>query len=115
MKATANIKYLRTSSTKLKPVLDMIRGKNVEDAEKLLKFTNKNVSRLVAKALHSAIANAEQSQDFKDKGLENLYIAEICANQGPTLKRFIPRARGRAGRIRKRSSHIRITLKDIEV
>lgn len=114
MQATANIKYLRTSSTKLKPVMDMIRGKKVEDALTLLKFTNKKAARLVSKALHSALANAEQSLDARDSVLENLYIAEIFANQGPTLKRFIPKARGRAGRIRKRTSHIKIILKTSE-
>ena len=114
MQATAHIKYLRTSSTKLKPVLDLVRGKRVEEALILLKFTNKNASRLVHKALRSAFANAEQSSNAKDKNLETLYIAEIYANQGPTLKRFIPKARGRAGRIRKQTSHINIILKTPE-
>ena len=114
MEATANIKYLRTSSTKLKPVLDLVRGKKVEDALTILKFINKKTSRLVSKAVRSALANAEHSTDSKDMALEGLYIAEIYANQGPTLKRFIPKARGRAGRIRKRMSHIRVTLKTTE-
>ncbi len=114
MQATAHIKYLRTSSTKLKPVLDLVRGKRVEEALILLKFTNKNASRLVHKAISSAFANAEQSSNAKDKNLEALYIAEIYANQGPTLKRFIPKARGRAGRIRKKTSHISVVLKTSE-
>jgi large subunit ribosomal protein L22 len=114
MQSVANIKYLRTSSTKLRPVLDLVRGKKVEEALTLLKFTNKKAARLVHKAIRSAYANAEQNPDIKDKDLENLYIAEIFANQGPTLKRFIPKARGRAGRIRKRTSHIRIKLKMVE-
>ena len=111
MESTANIRYLRTSSTKLKPVLDLVRGKRVEEALTLLKFTNKKASRLVHKAIRSAYANAEQLPEAKDKDLETLYIAEIFANQGPTLKRFIPKARGRAGRIQKKTSHIRVTLK----
>jgi len=114
MESKATIKYLRTSSTKLKPVLDLVRGRTVGDALPLLKFTNKKAARLVHKAIRSAFANAEQSPDAKDKDLENMYIAEIYANQGPTLKRFIPRARGRAGRIRKRTSHIKIKLKTPE-
>jgi large subunit ribosomal protein L22 len=115
MQATAHIKYLRTSSTKLKPMLDLVRGKKVEEALTLLKFTNKKASRLVHKAIRSAFANAEQSSNAKDnKNLETLYIAEIYANQGPTLKRFIPKARGRAGRIQKKTSHINIILKTTE-
>ncbi|MGA1791652.1 MAG: 50S ribosomal protein L22 [bacterium] len=114
MKSTANIKYLRTSSTKLKPMIDLVRGKRVEDALTLLKFTNKKASRLLHKAIRSAFANAEHLPDAKDKDLETLYVAEIYANQGPTLKRFIPKARGRAGRIQKKTSHIRITLKTSE-
>jgi large subunit ribosomal protein L22 len=114
MQATAHIKYLRTSSTKLKPVLDLVRGKKVEEALVLLKFTNKKASRLVHKAIRSAFANAEQSSNAKDKNLETLYIAEIYANQGPTLKRFIPKARGRAGRIQKKTSHINVILKTTE-
>lgn len=114
MQSTAYIKYLRTSSTKLKPVIDLVRGKKVEEALTLLKFTNKKASRLVHKAIRSAFANAEQSPDAKDKGLETLYIAEIFTNQGPTLKRFIPKARGRAGRIQKKTSHIKIILKTAE-
>lgn len=111
MESKANIKYLRTSSTKLKPVLDLVRGRRVEDALTLLKFTNKKAARLVHKAIRSASANAEQLPDAKDKNLDNMVIAEIYANEGPTLKRFIPKARGRAGRIRKRTSHIKIKLK----
>ncbi len=111
MEAKAKIKYLRTSSTKLKPLLDMVRGKNVEEALTLLKFTNKKASRYLIKAINSALANAQQSQDIKDDDMDRLYISELYANQGPTLKRFIPKARGRAGRIRKRTSHIKITLK----
>ena len=114
MQATAHIKYLRTSSTKLKPVIDLVRGKKVEEALTLLKFTNKKASRLVHKAIRSAFANAEQSSNIKDKGQETLYIAEIYANQGPTLKRFIPKARGRAGRIQKKTSHINVILKTTE-
>ena len=114
MQATAYIKYLRTSSTKLKPVLDLVRGKKVEEGLTLLKFTNKKASRLVHKAIRSAFANAEQSLDTKDKEMETLYIAEIYANQGPTLKRFIPKARGRAGRIQKKTGHIKVILKTAE-
>ncbi|MGA1796026.1 MAG: 50S ribosomal protein L22 [bacterium] len=111
MESRATIKYLRTSSTKLKPILDLVRGKRVDEALTVLKFTNKKSARLVHKAIRSAYANAEQLPDAKDANLEELYIAEIFANQGPTLKRFIPKARGRAGRILKRTNHIKITLR----
>lgn len=114
MKATVEIKYLRTSSTKLKPVIDMIRGKKADEALTLLKFTNKKAAGFLSKAIRSALANAERSSDNKETNLESLYIAEIYANQGPTLKRFIPKARGRAGRIRKRTSHIRVELKTLQ-
>lgn len=100
-------RYVRISSRKVKIVIDLIRGKSVKDAEAILMFTPKAASEPVAKLLKSAIANAENNLDLS---ADTLYVAEAFANQGPTLKRFTPRAQGRATPIRKRTSHITIIL-----
>ena len=108
-KAVATLKYARISSRKVKNVADLIRGKNAEDALAIVKFTPKASSEVIEKLLKSAIANAENNHDMKS---ENLYVAEIYANQGPTLRRIRPAAKGSAVRIRKRTSHITIVLKE---
>ena len=110
MEARAKLSYARISSRKVKIVIDMIRNKPVDVAMGILKNTPKAASELLIKLLASAIANAENNHNM-DKN--NLYIAEIYANQGPTLKRVRPRAQGRAFRIRKRTSHITIVLKEL--
>ena len=107
--ARATLKFARISSRKVKIVADLIRGKNVDEALAIVKFTPKAASEIVEKLLKSAIANAENIHDMKH---ENLYVAEIYANQGPTLKRIRPAAKGSAVRIRKRTSHITIVLKE---
>ncbi len=104
---TAKVKFARISSTKVKLVLDLIRGKNVNEAIAILKNTNKAASPVVEKLLNSAIANAENNSGILR---DDLYVAEVFADQGPTLKRYRPRAQGRASRIRKRTSHITIIL-----
>lgn len=111
MEARATAKYIRISSQKVKIVLDLIRGKNFTEALNILKFTPKAASQPVEKLLRSAAANAENNYDMD---LENVYIAEIQANQGPTLKRFRARAQGRGTQILKRTSHISILLKERE-
>lgn len=108
-KAVATLRYARISSRKVKIVADLIRGKNVDEALAIVKFTPKASSDIIEKLLKSAMANAENNNDMKS---ENLYIAEIYANQGPTLKRIRPAAKGSASRIRKRTSHITIVLKE---
>jgi len=110
MKAKAVAKYLPTTSRKAKLVIDLIRGKDLEEAINILKFTTRAASPLVEKVLRSAIANAKQNSEIKD--VDKLYVSEISAQQGPTLKRFQPRARGRAFRIRKRTSHVSILLEE---
>lgn len=110
MEARAKLSYARISSRKVKIVIDMIRNKPVAEAMGILKNTPKAASELLIKLLNSAAANAENNHNM-DKN--NLYIAEIYANQGPTLKRVRPRAQGRAFRIRKRTSHITIVLKEL--
>lgn len=100
-------KHIRISSRKVKIVIDLIRGKSVEDAEAILMYTPKAASEPTLKVLRSAIANAVNNLDM-DK--ETLYVAECFANQGPTLRRYRPRSHGSASRIRKRTSHITIIL-----
>ena len=111
MEARAKLSYARISSRKVKIVIDMIRNKPVDVAMGILKNTPKAASELLIKLLASAIANAENNHNMD---VNNLYVAEIFANQGPTLKRVRPRAQGRAFRIRKRTSHITIVLKELD-
>ena len=103
----ATVKYVRVAPRKMKIVVDLIRGKQVDQALAILQFTPKAGAPVVEKLLNSAIANAENNLEMSR---ENLYVAEVYANQGPTLKRFRPRAQGRATRIRKRTSHITVIL-----
>ena len=107
--AVAKLSYARISSRKVKTVIDLIRNKNANEAMAILKLTPKAASELVEKLLKSAIANAENNHGMD---VDKLYVAEVFANQGPTLKRVRPRAQGRAFRIRKRTSHITIVLKE---
>ena len=109
--ARATLKFARISARKVKIVADLIRGKDVDEAISIVKFTPKASSEIIEKLLKSAIANAENNHGMKH---ENLYVAEIFANQGPTLKRIRPAAKGSAVRIRKRTSHITIVLKEKE-
>ncbi len=111
MEARAKLSYARISSRKVKIVIDLIRNKPVGVALGILKNTPKAASEPVEKLLKSAIANAENNHNMD---VNNLYVAEIFAGQGPTLKRIRPRAQGRAFRIRKRTSHITIVLKEKE-
>lgn len=103
----ATARYIRISARKVKIVIDMIRGKSVNEAEAILKYTPKSATEPVLKLLNSAVANAENNMELNR---DDLYVAEIYANQGPTLKRFRPRAQGRASAIMKRTSHITIVL-----
>ena len=109
--ASAKLSYARISSRKVKTVIDLIRNKNAGEALAILKLTPKAAAEIVEKLLASAIANAENNFGMD---VEKLYVAEIFANQGPTLKRVRPRAQGRAFRIRKRTSHITVVLKERE-
>ena len=100
-------RYIRISSRKVKIVIDLIRGKSVKEAEAILQYTPKAATEPVLKLLKSAVANAENNLELNR---DDLYVAEVYANQGPTLMRYRPRAHGRASRIRKRTSHITIVL-----
>ena len=107
MEAKATAKYVRMSPSKLKPVTDLVRGKDLNEALTILKFTSGKGAELVEKVVQSAAANAENNNGMKR---ENLYVAECYANKGPTMKRVRPRAQGRAYRIEKRMSHITVVL-----
>ena len=107
--ARASLKYARISARKVKIVADLIRGKDVNEALAIVKFTPKASSEVIEKLLKSAIANAENNHGMKSN---NLYVDQIFANQGPTLKRIRPAAKGSAVRIRKRTCHITIVVKE---
>ena len=109
MEAKATAKYVRVSPRKAGQICDLVRGKNVDEALAIVKYTPKAASEIIEKLLKSAIANAENNHSMAH---EKLYIDEIYANQGPTLKRIRPAAKGSAVRIRKRTSHITIVLKE---
>ena len=100
-------RYIRISSRKVKIVIDLIRGKKVDEALAILMYTPKSASPVVEKLLRSAIANAENNLGMDH---ESLYVAEVFANQGPTLKRYWARSHGRADTILKRTSHITVVL-----
>ena len=109
MEAKAIAKYVRMSSMKVGVVLDLIRGKNVNEAFAILKYTPKDAAEVISKVLKSAVANAENNLNLE---VSNLYVAEAYACAGPTLKRFRPHAQGGAFRIKKRTSHITLVVKE---
>ena len=109
LEAKEMLRYARISSRKVKIVADLIRGKKVDEALAIVKFTPKASSEILEKLLKSAIANAENNHGM-NRG--NLIVSQIYANQGPTLKRIRPAAKGSAVRIRKRTCHITIVVKE---
>ena len=104
----AQVRYLRVSPSKAREVLDLIRGLPVDRADEILQFTERAVSNDIRKVLASAVANAAHNDQITDDSV--LYVAACYADEGPTLKRWRPRARGRATRIRKRTCHITIIV-----
>ena len=103
----AHAKYVRISSRKVKIVIDLIRGKNADEALAILQYTPKAASPVVYKLLSSAIANAVNNQEM-DRS--TLYVAEVYANPGPVLKRYVARSRGSASPMLRRTSHISVIL-----
>ena len=103
----ASAKYMRFSASKARVVLDLIRGLPVRSADEVLQFTDREAAEVVRKVLASAVANA-QHNDEQDP--EELYVIACYADEGPTLKRFTPRARGRAGAINKRTCHVTVVV-----
>ena len=104
-KATA--KYVRSSASKARAVLDLIRGLDVKSADEVLQFTDRHIARDVRKVLASAVANAVNNDD---QDADELFVVACFADEGPTLRRFRPRARGRATRINKRTCHITVIV-----
>lgn len=104
-----SLKHARVPSRKAKLVIDLIRNKGINEAYAILKYTPRNAADILEKMLKSAESNAVNNNGL-DR--ESLYVAEAFATQGPTLKRIMPRAQGRAFRIRKRTSHITLVLKE---
>lgn len=109
MQAKAVAKYIRVSPRKARQVVDLIRGKNVAEALTILQFTPRVIADTVAKVVNSAAANAEHNFNM-DKN--ELYISEVFVDVGPVFKRVMPRAKGRADVIRKRTSHITVVVKE---
>jgi large subunit ribosomal protein L22 len=109
LEGKASAKYVRISPRKVRRSIDMIRGRHVEDARRVLRFSQLGPNPIVLKVLDSAVANAEQRNAIP----ENLYVAAAWVDEGPTLKRFRPRAYGRATKIRKRTSHLTVEVKTL--
>ena len=107
METTAKLSYARLSPQKTRLVVDMVRGKGVQEALSLLKFSPQKAAAIVSKLVSSAVANAEQ-KGVSD--VDRLYVKTITVDMGPVLKRFLPRAQGRATKIRKPTSHITVVL-----
>jgi large subunit ribosomal protein L22 len=107
MEAKAVAKYIRMSPQKVRLVVDLVRGKKVQEAKNILLYTRKYAAGIVAKVLKSAVANASQNPNI-DENI--LYVKEIHVDQGPSLKRWRARAQGRAAGIKKRTSHITVVV-----
>ena len=107
MESRAVTRYLRIAPRKARLVVDMIRGQRVEQALGILEFTSRRAARLIAKTVKSAVANAESNQSVD---VDRLYVKRAYVDEGPTLKRFMPRAHGRATPILKRTSHVTIVV-----
>ncbi|BAX54352.1 50S ribosomal protein L22 [Photobacterium damselae subsp. piscicida] len=109
MEAIAKHRFARISPQKARLVADQLRGKPVAQALEILNFSNKKTADLIKKVLESAIANAEHNEGAD---IDDLNVAKIFVDEGPTMKRIMPRAKGRADRILKRSSHITVVVAD---
>lgn len=108
---TAKLRYLRIAPRKVRLVADLIRGKSVEKAQTILNFTTKRAAPVLLKLLNQAVANAKNNFQLEEK---NLYISKILVDEGPKYKRWMPRARGRAFQIQKKTSHITLTLDTLD-
>jgi large subunit ribosomal protein L22 len=106
---TAKARHLRIAPRKARMVIDLVRGKPILEALDILQFTQKRAAPMITKVIESALANVDESEKL-DWVLEDLYVAEAYVNEGPTLKRFKPRAMGRATTILKKTSHINVVL-----
>ena len=111
MEGRATARYVRTSAQKAKLVMDLIRGRMVDDALAILRFTRKSVARDIAKVLRSAVANLQQREGASGE-TDRLWVDECYANQGPSLKRIRAAPMGRAFRITKRTSHLTVSVRE---
>jgi len=109
MISTARLRHLQASPQKVRLVVDLIRGKGVEEAASILQLSPKAAARPLAKTLKSAIANAENNAEIS---ADKLWVAKAVVENGPTIPRYWPRARGSAAPIRKKTAHVRVTLTD---
>lgn len=109
MESKASLKYARVGCQKARLVADLVRGKDVNEAVKTLTFLNKKSALMIKKLIESAIANADYK---KTMDIDKLYVKSITVDGGPVLKRFMPRAQGRAFGVRKKTSHINVTLEE---
>ena len=110
----ATARYVRTSAQKAKLVMDLIRGKQVDEALSTLRFSQKRIARHIAKVLRSAVANAEQ-KDGASGDMERMFISRCYADQGPSMKRIRPAPMGRAFRIVKRTAHLTLHVEERSV
>ena len=111
MEASSKVRHIRMSPRKLRVVANMVRGEQVESAISTLKLMPKKAARVISKALVSAAANAEDKSGG-DVDVDNLHIKTIVVDGGPTIKRWMPRAMGRANRINHRTSHLTVVVSD---
>jgi large subunit ribosomal protein L22 len=109
MQTQAVLKFVRLSPKKARPVADLVRGKKVDEALNILKFSTRKPAKVIRKVLESAIANAENNHGAD---VDELKVKEIFIDQGPVLKRIMPRAKGRADRILKPTAHITVRVSD---
>jgi large subunit ribosomal protein L22 len=109
MEVKAKISFARMAPRKIRLVADLVRGKDVNDAINILSFTNKKSAPMLKKLLKSAVANADQKKTID---VDTLYVKHISVDQGPTLKRYMPRAMGRASEIKKKTSHVNLILEE---
>ncbi|MCH7731195.1 MAG: 50S ribosomal protein L22 [Candidatus Marinimicrobia bacterium] len=115
MIAIAKAKYIRQSPRKVRKILDIVRGKNVETALNILHFSPQKASYVIEKTIRSAVSNFLQTEEGKSKDPDDLFVKEAYVGEGPTMKRFRAASMGRASRIRRRSSHLTIVLEDMEL
>jgi large subunit ribosomal protein L22 len=107
MEVKAKLRFARVAAQKARIVADMVRGKSINEAIRILTFEPQKSGKMIKKLVESAVANAEVKQVID---VDNLYVKTICVDEGPYIKRFMPRSQGRATEIKKRTSHINVVL-----
>ena len=112
MESTASVRYVRVSARKARLVADLVRGKDVSEAIEMLTFVERKTAPVLRKLVESAVANAEQAarRNSEELDIDTLYVKTVLVDQGPALRRYRPRAQGRAGKILKKTAHITIQL-----